>query len=74
MSEPGCPKCTSRMAQVVISTPLEYIEGSPYPYADRLVWWCPNCKLVTGEIDVVVSSRMLSRIASETNQITGEIE
>lgn len=69
-----CPKCSSSLAQVAISMPLEGDLLPEYPYRDRLVWWCPNCKLITGEIDVVVGSRMLSRIASETFQVTGETE
>ena len=69
-----CPKCSSSLAQVVISEPLEGDLLPEYPYRDRLVWWCPSCKSITGEIDVVVSSRMLNRIGSETNQVTGEID
>ena len=58
-----CPKCSSRMAQVTISVPLVGDALPEYPYTDRLVWWCPNCKTITGEIDVSISSRLLNRIA-----------
>ena len=58
-----CPKCSTRMAQVVISVPYGGELLPEYPYTDSLVWWCPNCKSIRGEIDVVVSDRLLNRIA-----------
>lgn len=58
-----CPKCSSRLAQVVISMPLAGVDLPEYPYTDRLVWWCPNCKHIIGEIDVHIGSSMLSRIS-----------
>ena len=58
-----CPKCVGELTQVYVSMPIESVEPSTYPYEDKLVWWCPKCKMVTGETNVTVSSSMLSRIA-----------
>ena len=58
-----CPNCAGELAQVYVSMPVENVEPSTYPYEDKLVWWCPKCKIITGEIDVNISSSMLNRIA-----------
>ena len=58
-----CPKCVGELTQVYVSMPIESVEPSTYPYEDKLVWWCPKCKIITGEIDVNISSSMLNRIA-----------
>ena len=58
-----CPKCVGELTQVYVSMPIENVEPSTYPYEDKLVWWSPTCKIITGEIDVNISSSMLNRIA-----------
>lgn len=58
-----CPKCVGELTQVYVSMPIENVEPSTYPYEDKLVWWCPTCKIITGEIDANISSSMLNRIA-----------
>lgn len=67
-----CPECNNQMAQVVVSTPMQGDVLPDYPYRDRLVWWCPICKVVRGEIDVNISSGLLNRISNIPNELRGD--